>query len=643
LPAENPLKTPTPPEDCRPVFEFGPFRLDPAARELLRDGEPVRLTPRVFDTLTFLVEHRTRVLSKEELLASLWRGLIVEENNLWQAVSKLRHALGETPGENRYISTVPGYGYRFVAPVRFVEANDPPDQPSTSQPASASAKSLSWRRPGPWWVLAGVAVVAIVFALASPRLHTPTEQMDVPAASPRTLAVLPFKPLGENRDPALELGVADSLIIKLAAVGALSVRPLSAVRSFQDPSTDPVTAGRQLRVEAVLDGHVQWVEDRIRVSVRLLRVADGRQLWADAFDEELTGIFAVQEAISTRVVAALALHLDETTLHRLTRRSTASADAYEHYLRGRFHLSLAQPQQAIAMFEQAIDLDPAYAAAHAGLADILSRLPIATDVASHEPMERARTLARRALELDPELAGAHAALGWIGFYHDWDWPLSEAHFRRALALDATDFSARLGYAHLLSNTGRSAEALQQVDLALAADPQSPLAGTLKSQFLFHGGHLAEATEQLDAVMKAGPSFWIAHVMLGQLRLNEGRLADAVAAFDSAAQAGQTWMPRALAAYARARAGDEQLARAMLAPGAAPRDPPVPPYVLAIVHLGLENRAAALAALERGYDERDARMVFIAVAPVWNPLRNEPAFASLLGRMNLPTMGGIAGQ
>jgi DNA-binding winged helix-turn-helix (wHTH) protein/TolB-like protein len=631
-----------PPEDCRPVFEFGPFRLDPSARELLRDGEPVHLTPRVFDTLAFLVEHRGRVLSKEELLASLWRGLVVEENNLGQAVSKLRHALGETPGENRYISTAPGYGYRFVAPVRLVESPDRPDQPSTTQAASAAAIPMR-RRLGRWWILASVVAVALVFVLVSPRLHTPTGQMDVPAAPPRTLAVLPFKPLGENGDPALELGIADSLIIKLAAVGALSVRPLSAVRRFQDPSTDPVTAGHQLRVEAVLDGHVQRVDDRIRVSVRLLRVADGHQLWADAFDEQLTGIFAVQEAISTRVVAALALQLDESTLQRLTRRSTASADAYERYLRGRFHLSLAQPRQAIAMFEQAIDLDPAYAAAHAGLADILSRLPIATDVPSREPMERARTLARRALELDPELAAAHAALGWIGFYHDWDWPLSEAHFRRALALDATDFSARLGYAHMLSNTGRSAEALQQVDLALVADPLSPLAGTLKSQFLFHGGHVAEAREQLDATMKGGPSFWIAHVILGQLLFNEGRLADAIAAFDVAEQSGETWMPRALAAYARARAGDEQPARGILAPSPAPHDPPVPPYILAIVHLGLEDRAAALAALERGYTERDPWMVFIAVAPMWDPLRKEPAFASLLERMNLPATGAVAGQ
>jgi TolB-like protein len=149
-------------------------------------------------------------------------------------------------------------------------------------------------------------------------------------------------------DPALELGVADSLILELGAVGALSVRPLSAVRRFHDPATDPLAAGRALRVDAVLDGHLQRVEDRIRVSVRLLRVVDGQQLWADQFDERLTGIFAVQDAISKRVVTALALQLDAHARSRLARHSTTSAQAYEHYLRGRFHLSLGQPRQAIA-------------------------------------------------------------------------------------------------------------------------------------------------------------------------------------------------------------------------------------------------------------------------------------------------------
>lgn len=637
------MKTTPSPEGPPPLFEFGSFRLAPSTRQLLRSGEPIHLTPRVFDTLVFLVEHRGRVLTKDELLSALWPGVVVEENNLGQAISKLRHALGEAPGDNRFIATVPGYGYRFVAEVALVESFGLSDQrPAAPAPWPADGKPARWWLM-PWRLAAAVFFTAVlVVAGMSLRSPAPAPVPAAPPDPPRTLAVLPFKPLvADVRDPALELGVADSLILKLGSIGVLSVPPLSAIRRFQNPATDPVAAGRDLRVDAVLDGHLQRVEDRIRVSVRLLRVADGHQLWADEFDEQMTGIFAIQDAISSRVVTALALQRDARA--RLARQSTTSADAYERYLRGRFHLSLAQPRQAIEMFEDAIALDPGYAAAHAGLADILSRLPIATDVASTGPVERARILAARALELDPEQGSAYAVLGWIGFYYDWNWPASEANYLRALALDAADFSARLGYAHLLSNTGRTTEAVEQVDQALRADPLSPLAGTLKSQFLFHGGRLREAREQLEATMATDPAFWIAQLLLGQFHLQDGRLPEAIAAFDMAAVSGSRWMPRAMVAYAHATAGDDRRAREILDSPPRPHDPPVPPYIVAMLQLGLGDRKAALAALERAYVERDVRMVFIGVAPIWRPLHDDPGFTDLLARMNLAATGQKIGE
>lgn len=621
------------PEEPLRLYAFGAFRLEPATRQLRRSGEPVHLTPKVFDTLVFLVGHRHRVLSKDELLAALWPGLVVEENNLGQAISKLRQALGESPGDNRFIATVPGYGYRFVADVTEGPVDGRPATPAIGE-APRQAGGAGRVLHGLPMRLGAAVVLLLATVLAAMHLRAPGPPEAAPGP-PRTLAVLPFRPLvTETGDPALELGIANSLILRLGAVDGLAVQPVSAVRRYQDPAMDPVAVGRALRVEAVLEGHLQRVDDRIRVGVRLLRVADGRQLWADEFDEALAGIFAIQDAISSRVVAALALQLDARARRRLARQSTHSAAAYEHYLRGRFHLSLAQPRQAMEMFEEAIALDPGYASAHAGLADILSRMPIATDSAAPGPMERARALAAQALALDPELASAHAVLGWIGFYYDWDWPASEASYRRALALDGADFSAHLGYAHLLSNIGRTAEALEQVDLALRADPLSPLAGTLRAQFLFHAGRTQEASAQLDDTLAAAPAFWIAHLLRGQLHLQAGRLADAVDAFDLAAASGGTWMPQGMAAHARARSGDARSARRILD---APRDAeaaPVPPYVEAVLRLGLGEHDAALAALQRALAERDVRMVFLGVDPIWQPLRDEPGFVELLARMGL---------
>ena len=620
------------------VFEFGTFRLDPSARTLSRAGEPVRLTPRLFDTLLYLVERRGTVLGKDELLAALWPDVVVEENNLGQAISKLRQALGESPGDNKYIATVPGRGYRFVAPVTVLvpgaegaASSDPPP----ARPADTLMPREGERHAGPRQVSRGVAlavVILIVAGLAALFYVRSSPEGAAGDARPRTLAVLPFKPLvSETRDEALEFGVADSLIAKLGRIEALTVRPLTAVRRFHAPDQDPLAAGRELGVEAVLDGHIQRLNDRIRVTVRLVRIVDGRQLWASQYDEQLTSIFDIQDAISERVTRELTLRLSPQEAQRVARRDTGNAAAYELYLRGRFFLSLAQPRNAIEMFEQAVRLDPGFALAQAGLADTLSRLPIATDSASAEVMPRARQIALTALELDGELAQAHAVLGWIAFYYDWDWAASEQHYRRALAGAGQDFSARLGYAHLLSNTYRPDEAIRQVDMALAADPQSPLAGTLKSQFLFHAGRTPEAHDQLRAIIETSRAFWIAQLLLGRILLHEGRYAEAVAAFTRAGDAGGVWAPLALAGYAHGVSGDRDRARQILS---RLQEGHAPPSLQAQVHLGLGATQDALSALERAYSERDVRMVFLGVEPMWAPLHTDGRFVALLKRMNL---------
>jgi DNA-binding winged helix-turn-helix (wHTH) protein/TolB-like protein/Tfp pilus assembly protein PilF len=626
-----------PVEDAaRPVFEFGDFRLDASGRTLSRAGEPVRLTPRILDTLLYLVERRGTILSKDELLAALWPDTIVEENNLGQAISKLRQTLGEAPGDNKYIATVSGRGYRFVAPVTVLAPG--PDGAASSHvtptPVPDTPKPRE-REGGPRQLSRRVALAAVILVgagLAGLYVRSSPEGSAGDPRPLRTLAVLPFRPLvSETRDEALEFGVAESLIGKLGRIEALNVRPLSAVRRFHASSQDPVAAGRELGVEAVLDGHIQRLNDQIRVTVRLVRIADGRQLWAGQYDEQLTSIFDIQDAISERVTRELALRLSPQDAQRVARRDTRNPAAYDLYLKGRFFLSLAQPRTAIEMFEQAVRLDPGFAPAQAGLADTLSRLPIATDSASGEVMQRARRIAQTALELDRELGQAYAVLGWIGFYYDWDWAASEQHYRRALAIDAQDFSARLGYAHLLSNTFRSDEAIRQVDLALAADPQSPLARTLKSQFLFYAGRTREAHDQLRAALVTSPAFWIAQLLLGRILLHEGRQDEALAAFNRAAEVGGVWAPLALAGYAHGVSGNRGQARQILSTlenGAAP------PSLRAQVHIALGATHEALAALERAYVEKDVRMVFLGVEPQWAPLHADPQFVALLNRMNL---------
>jgi DNA-binding winged helix-turn-helix (wHTH) protein/TolB-like protein len=627
------------------VYAFGEFRLDVSRRRLLRAGQAVALSSKLFDTLLYLVERPGVVLSRHELLDALWPDVVVEENNLGQAISKLRGVLGEAPGDNHYIVTVPGRGYRFVAEVAALDdaaADERPPAAASSDPSSPPGEPVQLSegrssRPAPALrTLTALGMALAVLGLAGLALWSLS---GVPRTNPdptRSLAVLPFKALvPEGGDDVLQFGMADSLIMKLSHVQSLTVRPLAAVRGFNDAGQDPFAAGRELGVDAVLDGHVHRTADRVRVTTRLVRIADGRQLWAAQYDEPLSDIFDIQDAISERVASELALHLSADERQRIARPTTASPVAYEAYLKGRFFLSLAQPRQAVETFEEAIRLDPTFALAYAGLADTLSRLPIATDGPSHDAMRRARAAADKALDLDRDLADAHAVRGWIAFYYDWDWPASERAYRDALALSQQNFSARLGYAHLLSNTGRGDEALEQVALALGADPLSPLARALESQFLFHAGREAEAREKVQRVLESSPGFWIAHVLLGRILLEERRYEEAAAAFAHAATGGGTWTPRALTAYTHAVSGRRDEALGGLARMMADEGPAPPPYLVALVHLGLGDREQALGWLERGFEARDVRMVFLGVDPVWDPLRGDTRFISLVRRMSLP--------
>lgn len=229
--------------------------------------------------------------------------------------------------------------------------------------------------------------------------------------------MLPFKPLAtDDRDESFEMGISDTLIAKLSKIGEITVRPLTAVRKYRGQEQDPFTAGRELEVEAVLDGYIQRRRDRTRVTVRLLRVGDQKQLWTGQFDEEATDIFAVQDSIAEEVARQLTLELTSQERELLTKRYTSDAEAYELYLRGRFFWSQSRLEpinKAIGFFQEAIRKDPNYAIAYSGLADCYRNLPISSDLPSGEAFPKAEAAALRALEIDAGLAKAHNVFGWI--------------------------------------------------------------------------------------------------------------------------------------------------------------------------------------------------------------------------------------
>jgi tetratricopeptide (TPR) repeat protein len=434
------------------------------------------------------------------------------------------------------------------------------------------------------------------------------------------------------------MGMADTLIARLGGNGEIVVRPMSSVRKFGNLEQDPLSAGRALDVEAVLDGSIQQWGDSIRVNVRLIKVADGSSLWTGTFDEKFTNIFVVQDAISNRVAAALEFQLSGEERKRLTRRYTENVEAYGLYLKGRYHTARLTPleiQKGISYFQQAIELDPNYALAYVGLARAYQVLPPASDFPPHEFFPKAKAAAQKALEIDDRLAEAHAVLGWVIFWYEWDWKAAEIQDRRAIEINPNSADAHEVYAHLLSNTGRHAEALAEIKHARQLDPLNLRINALEGQFLLHAGKTDETLIQLQKTFELSPNFWLARNITASTYIEKEMYSQAIAEAHKAKEFSvASTHPHAFNGYALAKAGRTAEARYVLDElSKLSIGRYVPPYHIALIYNGLGETEETLRWLERGFEQRDAKMVFLKVEPKWNNLRSEPRFVDLMQRMN----------
>jgi TolB-like protein len=348
----------------------------------------------------------------------------VEENNLNQNISILRRVLGGSRQEHRYIVTVPGRGYRFVAAV---------------------------------------------------RTHS-TTAMAISVGTIKSLAVLPFQPLvTDDRDASLEMGMADTLIARLSSIGDMIVRPISSVRKYADLAQDALTAGRELEVESVLEGSLQRQGNKIRVTVRLLNVSNGASLWAGTFDEEFTDIFALQDAISERVARALALKLSSEDKTRLRKHDTENTEAYQLYLKGRYYWWKTSPEEFAKSrdyFHRAVDADPSYALGYCGLNSYYGYGAAWGMLSADEAWPKAEWAITKALDLDDTLAEAHLGLAALRMVFYLDWPGAEKHAKRAITLNPQFSEVHYMYSFYLVVMRRWDEAIAEAKRALACDPFS---------------------------------------------------------------------------------------------------------------------------------------------------------------------------
>jgi DNA-binding winged helix-turn-helix (wHTH) protein/TolB-like protein/Tfp pilus assembly protein PilF len=631
-------------------YAFGSFVLERSQQRVLhRNGTPLSLTPRLFSALLLFVERAGELLDKDTLMRELWPGLVVEENNLSQVISGLRRALGDDAQGGRFIQTVPRRGFRFVAAVTVLPEAPAPaarqvESSSELQPAAHGPREAAGpdqRRRLYLTLAAGLAGAGAAW-WAWRRLPA----SDTPAHR-TTLAVLPFKPLSaEGRDELLELGMADSLIARLSSVPGLVVRSTGSVVRYAGAQQDSVRAARELEVNWIVDGSLQRRGDRFRATARLLRAADGVAAWSGGFDEKFTGVFEVQDQISERVMQALAPTLQAGTGARSQLSElggTRSAEAYQLYLAAHWRAQGGRAEdidRGIALLNQALGIDPAYALAWALLAWTHRRKLWNADAVPADVFGPANAALRRALALVPTLAQAQAGLGFSRYWYEFDWPGGEREFRSALATNPNEVSAHHGLAQMLLTQDRIDEGFVHVRLARELDPMSPLLNTLEASYLLSQGRLAEARTRLNRAFDITPNLWLAHVASGLLSMAEHRPDQGIAALRRAVElaAGST-RPNAVLAVQLTSLGRSDEARVILDQLLArSKTAYVPPNHVAAVHAALGEVAPALAALEQAYLVRDTRLIFLKDDPHWARLRNEPRFVALMKILKLDRYG-----
>ncbi len=643
------------------LYEFGEFRLDAQKRTLQRKGELVPLAPKTFDLLLVLVRHSGQALEKDKLMEMLWPDSIVEEANLPQNISALRKALGESPNERKYITTISGRGYKFAAEVKeslnedtavvigryskatliVQEQEEETETLSNNEKVQLPPSSLSgFNRKQLFRVLLAFGIFVLVAGTLSFWLFLKSKEPS-PKTAIQSLAVLPF--INVSQDPNADYladGITESIINNLSQLSRLKVMSQNSAFRFKNNQTDTKNIASQLNVETLVTGDIKQIGDKFVINVRLIDASDDSQIWGNQYVKTSADIIAIQNEIAQVVAQNLRLKLSDSERQQLGKNYTANAEAYQLYLRGRFHVFKLTPPHintGISYFQQAIAMDSTYALAYVGIADAYRSLALGAEMLPSETLPKSKAAANKAIEIDDTLSEGHTALGMTIFWGDWDWSAAENQFKRALELNPNSANAHLFYAHLLSNTGRHAEALAEVKLARELDPLFPFGNALEGQFLLHAGRTDEALDRLQKTFELAPNFWMPHLFASSAYIEKGMYAEAIAEARKARELSPILtVSDAHEGYALAKAGRRDEARAVLNKLLKlSTERYVPPPHIARIYSGLGENDKTFEWLEKGYQQHDPKMTFLKVQPKWNNLRAEPRFKDLLRRMNFP--------
>ena len=630
------------------ICEFDRFRLDLGKKVLWDKDQLVQLPPKAVEILCELVENRGEVVTRDELLERVWPDTFVEENVLTQNIHYLRKAFRDSNLSGDPIQTVPRRGYRFASEVhavadRVVFEHEVVERNLLAEISADSLRDLGVnhaaieskpapRNLGRRIAMASIALLAIfaagvlVWTLRAPATAT---------SEVRSVAVLPLKPLnGDGANETFALGLTDALIAKLGRLSGITVRPFSSVEKYGTSGKDAIGFARELNADAALEGTIQNSDQRLRVNLRLIDTRTGAQIWADSFDESEKDTLVLQDVISIRVARALVYRLEPRDEELLAISPTKNREAFHFYLAGReAWLQRNGNVASVSFYKKAIELDPNFALPYLGIAD---------EYAFTYETKVAEEALAKALELDPTLYEAYATRGFLQMFHHWDWAGAESSFKSALELAPKSSKAHHWYGVYLSIRGRLDEAKREMRTALELDPTSTAVMTDLAELHYFAREYERAQTELERVLEIDPSFVNARAHLVKVRYKNG-LSYFVedAAFNmfrheklkSDGYAKQADMTMTAALLAR---NDEQELKRLHLEGARNAAKGFPE-----AHLGLSriyamdgDTESSLVELEKAIDERVFVVPFVAVDPLWDPVRNDPRFQQLLARMNL---------
>jgi TolB-like protein/DNA-binding winged helix-turn-helix (wHTH) protein len=661
------------------LYEFGPFVLDPGERLLRHGAARMELPPRAFDTLVALVENNGRLLEKDALMRTVWGDTIVEENNLSQVVYLLRKALRDGEDGSRYIETVPKRGYRFVAGVRELHAgvsgngrdasdhstspsfsggnhnekfvapaagklvihdNPPPQSTSAAshfEPPTHGARGNAWTKG----LLGGLAII-VVAALIGAAGWKEGLLGEVGPGPIRSVAVLPMQNL--SNDPNQEYfvdGMTDELITDLAQIRELKVVSKTSIMRYKGTRIPLPQIGRELGVDAVVEGSVLRSGDRVRITAQLIRATTDRHIWAAAYDGDLKDVLSLQARVAEAITDEVKLNLTAEESGRLRRGQAVDPAAFDLYLRGRYALSqrnVPSFQKAIEYFNQAIEKDGNFAQAYSGLADSHTLQALYGQVVPN--MAEAKAAAEKALELDSSLAEPHTSLAAVKILQDWDWAGAEKEFQRAIDLNPNFAQAHHWYGNLLLGPeGRHDEAIAELQRAQELDPFSLIINADVGFAFYLAGRYDPALQAYQRVLASNHDFVPVHFYLAQYYRQTGQydlwLKETVENGQLSGSSSQMESLQQLYRQGGFRGVMEDMAKF----GASSRltdsnGLDVGACSAAQANALLGRNQLALDFLEKCNRQASIALIYVKVDPVWTDLRTEPRFQALLRRIGL---------